>query len=76
MADTHRKERSQRSSLAAHFDMFTLAALTTAGLLLVAAVVHLGGADAADRIGCGLNAYVNSMMAYPRPCYVQARKVR
>ena len=67
MTDQERK-RPKRSSVAARFDEITLAAFTVLLMVTIGAVLKIGMATAEDRIGCGLNNFVNSLLAYPRPC--------
>ena len=62
------RKRSKRSSVAARFDVITLAAFTALLLVTIAAVITIGISPAEERIGCGLNEFVNRFLAYPRAC--------
>ena len=62
------RKRSKRSSVAARFDEITLAAFTVLLFVTVVAVLTFGMATTEERIGCGLNEFVNRFLAYPRAC--------
>lgn len=67
MTDQRRKH-PPRGYAASRFDEVTLAAFTVLLLVAVATVLILGVAAAEERIGCGLNDFVNALLAYPRAC--------
>ncbi len=62
------KKHPQRSGIAARFDEVTLAAFTVLLLVTVTAVLVIGVTTVQERIGCGLNDIVSTVMAYPRAC--------
>lgn len=68
MTDQPRKA-TPRGSPASQFDAMTVALLAVLILVAACAVLEIGPAEALDRIGCGLNDAVNSLLAYPRPCH-------
>lgn len=58
-----------RSPLASQFDAMTLAIVVVLLGVAACSVLMFGPDEALDRIGCGLNGAVNSLLADPRPCH-------
>ncbi len=62
------RRRSTRTHVDLRFDEITLAAFVTAVLVLTGTVFYIGVANSEDRLGCGLDDFVNRVLGLDQSC--------